>query len=156
RPASRARRRPPSPRTGARWRRRTWWASPLARGPATRPRPTPTAATWCPRPRPTSRAAASLSVSDPASRLGHGRLGGRRRLLEAVLRELAVQDQLRRDLREDLHQRRDDGGPSGLVAGPEAGAVVAVEVLVEEDVIPEARVVGELVGAAVDGPVAAG
>src|SRR6185503_3534099 len=39
----------------------------------------------------------------------------------------------RREVREDLHEPRDDAGPSGLMAGAEAGAVVAVEVFVEED-----------------------
>ena len=37
-------------------------------------------------------------------------------------------------------------GPAGLVAGPEPGPVVAVEVLVEQDEVPPVRVVLELLG----------
>ena len=36
------------------------------------------------------------------------------------------------DPAEELDQLRDDAGPAGLVAGPQAGAVVSVEVLVEQ------------------------
>ena len=45
-------------------------------------------------------------------------------------------------------------GPAGLVARAKAGAVVAVEVLVEEDVVAPVRVVLELLRAAVDRPAA--
>ena len=37
----------------------------------------------------------------------------------------------------------DEAGPAGLVRGPEPGAVVAVEVLGESDVVPPPRVVLE-------------
>ena len=43
-------------------------------------------------------------------------------------------------------------GPAGLMAGAEAGAVVAVEVLVEQDEIAPVRVFLELPRAAVDRP----
>src|SRR5262245_31808352 len=59
-------------------------------------------------------------------------------------------------VREYRQRPRDNAGPAGLVAGAEAGAVVAVEVLVEEDVVAPVRVVLELLGAAVDRPTAAG
>ena len=36
--------------------------------------------------------------------------------------------------REEMHEPGDEAGPAGLVAGAQAGAVVAVEVLVEQDV----------------------
>src|SRR5262249_25485078 len=52
--------------------------------------------------------------------------------------------------REQVHGPGDDAGPAGLVAGPEAGPVVAVEVLVEQDEVPPVRVGLELLGAAVD------
>ena len=42
-------------------------------------------------------------------------------------------------------------GPAGLVAGAQPCAVVAVEVLVEEDVIPPMRIGLELLRAAVNG-----
>src|SRR5262245_60187342 len=45
---------------------------------------------------------------------------------------------------EELHERRDEPGPSGLMPGPETGAVVAMKVLMEEDVIPPVRIVLEL------------
>ena len=47
---------------------------------------------------------------------------------------------------------RDDPGPAGLVARAEAGAVVAVEVFVEQDVVAPVRIVLELLGAAVHRP----
>ena len=55
------------------------------------------------------------------------------------------------DLRKHGHQRR----PSGLVAGAEAGAVVAVEVLVERNVVAPVRVLLELLRAAEHRPPAA-
>ena len=48
----------------------------------------------------------------------------------------------------------DDAGPAGLVAGAEPGAVVAVEVLVEEQQVPPVRIVLELLRAAVHRPAA--
>ena len=39
-----------------------------------------------------------------------------------------------------LKQLGDQRGPSGLMAGPDAGAIVAVKILVEEDVIAEVRI----------------
>src|SRR5207237_9117420 len=54
-----------------------------------------------------------------------------------------------------LDQFRDESRPSRLVAGTDPGAVVAVEVLVEEQVIPELRVGLELFGAAEDRTTAA-
>ena len=53
-----------------------------------------------------------------------------------------------------LEQLGYQAGPAGLVAGAEAGAVVAVEVFVEQDVIAPMRVGLELVGAAEHGTAA--
>ena len=55
------------------------------------------------------------------------------------------------DAAEEVQQAGDDSRPTGLVAGPEAGPVVPVEVLVEEDQVTPVRVLLELRGAAVDG-----
>ena len=46
--------------------------------------------------------------------------------------------------REKVHGPRDDAGPAGLMTGAQAGAVVAVEVLVEQDEIAPVRVLLEL------------
>src|SRR3954447_26038393 len=48
-----------------------------------------------------------------------------------------------------LDHARDHAGPARLVARTDAGAVVTVEVLVEEDQVPPVRVLLELRGAAV-------
>ena len=56
----------------------------------------------------------------------------------------AFEHLLRRDGREEMHGPGDDPGPAGLVAGAEAGAVVAVEVFVEQEAIAPVRVVLEL------------
>src|SRR6516165_12729726 len=53
---------------------------------------------------------------------------------------------------EEVHQAGDDARPAGLMAGAEAGAVVAVEVLVEQHTVAPVRVVLELPGPAVHGP----
>ena len=45
---------------------------------------------------------------------------------------------------------RDDSCPSGLMAGSEPGAIVPVEVFVEENVIPPVGIFLELLGASVD------
>ena len=49
---------------------------------------------------------------------------------------------------EDLCQRGDQSGPPRLVAGAEAGAVVAVEVLMERNVVTPVRILLELFRAA--------
>ena len=54
-----------------------------------------------------------------------------------------------------LQQLRDEGRPAGLRAGPEALSRVAVEVLVERDVIPEVRAPLERVPRPVRGAMAA-
>jgi hypothetical protein len=51
---------------------------------------------------------------------------------------------------EQLDQRRDEPRPAGLVRGAQSGAVVAVEVLVEQDEVAPVRVGLELLRAAVD------
>src|SRR5689334_23128117 len=52
---------------------------------------------------------------------------------------------------EHLHHEGDDPGPTGLVAGADAGAVVAVEVFVKENVVAPVGIVLELARAAIDG-----
>src|SRR5688500_17451483 len=51
-----------------------------------------------------------------------------------------VQDVVAVQLGEDGQERRDEPGPPGLVARPEAAAVVAVEVLVEQQQVAPVRV----------------
>src|SRR5215471_7227095 len=58
--------------------------------------------------------------------------------------------------RREPHERGDDAGPAGLVAGTEARSVVAVEVLVEEYVGAPQRIFLEHLNPAVDGTPAAG
>ena len=53
---------------------------------------------------------------------------------------------------EHVHDAGDDPRPAGLVAGPEAGPVVAVEILVEQHEIAPVRVFLELPGSAIDRP----
>ncbi len=56
----------------------------------------------------------------------------------------------RLDAAEEIQQAGDDPRPTGLVAGAEAGPVVPVEVLVEEDQVTPVRILLELRGASVD------
>jgi len=65
---------------------------------------------------------------------------------------LGVQPFLGIDAPEEIEEERDEPRPARLVAGPEARAVVAVEILVEQNEIAPVRVVLELRAAAVDGP----
>src|SRR4051812_7922550 len=51
-----------------------------------------------------------------------------------------------------MHAPGNDASPAGLMAGTEAGAVVAVEVLVEREVITPVRVLLKLAGTSVDRP----
>src|SRR3974390_2085211 len=53
--------------------------------------------------------------------------------------------------REHVHDARDDSGPAGLMARAEAGAIVAVEILIEEEVVAPVRILLELPGSAVNG-----
>ena len=59
------------------------------------------------------------------------------------------------DASEEVEDARDEARPPRLVAGAEAGAVVAVEVLVEEDQVAPVRVPLELLRPAVNGSPAA-
>ena len=56
------------------------------------------------------------------------------------------------DASEEINQHRDTSRPTGLVTGAEPGAVVPVEVFVEQDQIAPVRIVLELVRPAVDRP----
>src|SRR5258708_33399220 len=63
-----------------------------------------------------------------------------------------IQKLLRVETTEKLDQLCDHAGPTGLMAGPEARAVVAVEVLVEQDVILPLGIGLEFLRAAVHRP----
>ena len=65
---------------------------------------------------------------------------------------LGLQQGLGVDTTEDVQEGSDQAGPARLVAGPEPRAVVAVEVLVEQDQIAPVRIVLELGRPAVDRP----
>src|SRR5262249_15126204 len=52
------------------------------------------------------------------------------------------------ELAEDFDQRRHQPSPSGLMAGADAGTIVAMEIFVEQQVIPPVRIVLEFLGAA--------
>jgi hypothetical protein len=51
-----------------------------------------------------------------------------------------LEELLGRARREQMHRSGDDAGPTGLMAGAEAGPVVAVEVLVEQDEVAPVRI----------------
>src|SRR5438046_6366097 len=89
----------------------------------------------------------------PAARRGGGRRRLVRRLADKAL--AALQHLLGRPGREQVHGERDDTGPAGLMARAETGAVVAVEVFVEQDEIAPVRVFLEFPGRPVYGPSAA-
>ena len=55
-------------------------------------------------------------------------------------RTTLVQELLRGRVPEDGDQGGDQPGPAGLVARSDAGAIVAVEVFVEQDQVPPVRV----------------
>src|SRR4029077_3616192 len=57
---------------------------------------------------------------------------------------------------EHIKSASDYSSPSGLVAGAQSGAVIAVEILVEQDVVFPVRIFLELLGTAIDGPLAVG
>src|SRR5215510_4682627 len=54
--------------------------------------------------------------------------------------------------RKQMHAAGEDTGPAGLMAGAEAGAVVAMKVLVEREVIAPVRVLLKRAGTPVDRP----
>src|SRR5262245_6638288 len=62
----------------------------------------------------------------------------------------ALQIGLGIELAEDLDHGCDDPGPAGLMTGADTGAVVAVKVFVEQQVVAPARVCLEFLGAAID------
>src|SRR5689334_15351500 len=80
------------------------------------------------------------------------RLVGRRevRLLAPDERRLVI------ERGEQVHDAGDQAGPAGLVVRPQPGAVVAVEVLVEREVVAPVRIVLKRARAAVHGALALG
>src|SRR5215469_12351620 len=72
------------------------------------------------------------------------------------MRNPALKKSLRIDEPVELDQTRNQSGPAGLMARAEARTVVAVEVLVEEDVVAPVRVGLKLLRAAVDSTTALG
>ena len=84
-----------------------------------------------------------------AGRDRHGRLPAyavsfsrpRRRLAVRPCRKVS-----RIELAEYVDQSRHDPGPPGLMAGADAGAVVAMEVFVEQQVVPPVRIALEFLG----------
>src|SRR5271167_4026123 len=64
--------------------------------------------------------------------------------LRGVLRKCAffagIQKRLRVETTKKLDQLRHDAGPTGLVTGAQAGTVIAVEIFVEEYVVPPQRI----------------
>src|SRR5215471_383145 len=68
----------------------------------------------------------------------------RRRCLPDGCRLAQIEELLGRAGGEQMHAAGDDPGPAGLMARAEAGSVVAVEVLVEQDEIAPVRVLLEL------------
>ena len=55
---------------------------------------------------------------------------------------------------ENFDQRRDHPGPTGLMTGADAGAVVAVKILVEQQIIPPIGIALELLGSTEHRPMA--
>src|SRR5262245_27561386 len=62
------------------------------------------------------------------------------------------EEDLQREARKQMHDPGNGTGPTRLVAGAEAGAVVAVKVLVEQEVVAPVRVLLKLAAAPVDRP----
>src|SRR5580765_1299576 len=60
------------------------------------------------------------------------------------------------DARKHIERARYDSGPAGLVAGSQPGAIVPVEVFVEQNVVLPVRIVLELLSSAVYRPSAVG
>src|SRR6516225_10446188 len=66
-----------------------------------------------------------------------------------------VQKGFRVELTKNLDKQGDNTGPTRLVTGPDAGAIVAMEVLVEQEIVPPVRISLEFSGAAKNRPAAA-
>ena len=84
---------------------------------------------------------------------------GERKLVSIELRRpfrsmtlAGCQERLWIESAEDLDQLGDDSGPAGLVAGAQARAGVAVEVLVEKNVVSTVGIGLEFLGTSENGP----
>jgi hypothetical protein len=58
------------------------------------------------------------------------------------------------ELAEYVDETGDNAGPACLMAGADAGAVIAMEVLLEQQIVPPGRVALEVLGSAKDRPAA--
>src|SRR5262245_59299280 len=64
----------------------------------------------------------------------------------------SLEDLVRVEAMHQLEQLRHQAGPASLVAGPQPGAIVAMEIFIEQDMIAPVRVGLKCDGPAVDGP----
>src|SRR5262249_21469357 len=87
---------------------------------------------------------------------GRGRDGARRVDSRGADALADIQELRGRAGGEQVQDAGDDARPPRLVAGAETSPVVAVQVLVEEQVVPPVRVLLELPGSPVDGPATLG
>ena len=74
--------------------------------------------------------------------------------LESLLR--SFHEPLLIEATENIEQESNESGPPSLVTGAQPGAVVAMEVLVKEDMIAPMRIFLELGSAAVERPLSIG
>ncbi len=89
----------------------------------------------------------ALCRSIRGHRVGHGMFSFRKGTCFTGFQKL-----MRVESTEELDQLCDHAGPTGLVACPEARAIIAVEVFVEEDVVLPMRIRLEFFGSAIDWP----
>src|SRR5512135_2683705 len=64
----------------------------------------------------------------------------------------SLQKALRVEIAKQMDELPNEPRPAGLMAGPQPGAVVAVEVFMEKDIVAPLRIVLELLHAAVHRP----
>ena len=108
----------------------------------------------CPRGSTRRRGGGRASGDRPETSASRHRPRGGSRLLNLGDRGDFAQGEhlLRAGRRKQVHDPGDDAGPSGLMAGAQAGAVVTVEVLVEEEEVAPVRILLERGRTAIDRP----